>query len=274
MYDPMTVAFTIPRPWPYRSNFNRKDWFWPPMVTIWHVDPERGGSDDSCGWSRPPLSDTDRKIIDDLVDWESKHPYFASPSIPASAVVIDPNYDYPQMTPGDSLALTACAWQMIAKEKAHRTGRDHGGWRRVSKLTMREWVEIVQVATYPHDNLRSLLVSTHEEPPERVRRFFLCVMNAYNRFHRPWYRHPRWHLWHWKIQIHPLQTFKRWAFSRCCKCGKGFKWGYSPTTYSWNGTGPRWFRSEPDVFHSDCDRPNSSGACMVEDAAERGGGEG
>lgn len=253
MHDPMTVAFTIKRPWPYRSNFNRKDWFWPSIVTIWHVDPESDGSDDSCGWSRPPLTPTDRKIIDDLVEWESKHPYFASPSIPASSVVVDPNYEYPQMTPGDSLALTACAWQLIAKEKAHRTGRDHGGWRRVGKLTMREWVEIVQVATYPHDNLRSLLVSTDEEPLERVRRFFLCVMNAYNRFHRPWYRHPRWHVWHWRIKVEPLQAFKRWAFSRCCKCGKGFKWAYSPTTCSWNGTGPLWFRSESGVFHSECD---------------------
>lgn len=36
MHDPMTVAFEIPRPWP--------------LVTVWHVDPERDGTDDSCDW--------------------------------------------------------------------------------------------------------------------------------------------------------------------------------------------------------------------------------
>lgn len=70
-----------------------------------------------------------------------------------------------------------------------------------------------------------------------------------------WRLHPRWHFWHWQIQVHPLQDFKRWAFSRCCRCGKRFTWGYAPTTNSWNSRGPRWFRGEPDVYHHECDRP-------------------
>lgn len=47
MHDPMTVAHDIRYPWPwsksgsgYREN----------LLTIWHVDPECDGSDDSCGW--------------------------------------------------------------------------------------------------------------------------------------------------------------------------------------------------------------------------------
>ena len=70
---------------------------------------------------------------------------------------------------------------------------------------------------------------------------------------RPWYRHPRWHIWHWQVQIHPLQKAKRWAFSRCAGCGQRFPWGYSPATNSWGGNGgPRWFRSEPNAYHGDC----------------------
>jgi len=26
---------------------------------------------------------------------------------------------------------------------------------------------------------------------------------------RPWYKHPRWHIHHWRLQIHPWQSFKR-----------------------------------------------------------------
>ena len=69
---------------------------------------------------------------------------------------------------------------------------------------------------------------------------------------RPWWKHPRWHFWHWKIQIHAVQNFKRWLFSRCAGCGKGFKWGYAPTSTSWHGHGPRWFRGESHTYHHDC----------------------
>ena len=49
MHDPMTVAFEI------RSPIKRKNKFFPEgyrqsLVTIWHVDPEKDGTDDSCGW--------------------------------------------------------------------------------------------------------------------------------------------------------------------------------------------------------------------------------
>lgn len=78
MHDPMTVALEIRRPWPQRSGgpvkqppsliprgliYRRGDgswgtscfmewrgqrWYWPPLITVWHVDPEKGGDDDSC----------------------------------------------------------------------------------------------------------------------------------------------------------------------------------------------------------------------------------
>lgn len=32
--------------------WNGKRWYFPSLVTIWHVDPEADGSDNSCGWPR------------------------------------------------------------------------------------------------------------------------------------------------------------------------------------------------------------------------------
>lgn len=63
--------------------------------------------------------------------------------------------------------------------------------------------------------------------------------------------HPRWHVWHWRITIVPLQNFKRWAFTRCTKCGGRFKYGESGVG-TWDGDGPMWFKSEY-LSHMSCD---------------------
>ena len=129
---------------------------------------------------------------------------------------------------------------------------------------------------------------------QNAKSFFGAVMGKILRERRWWWQHPRWHLLHWvrkrdwskavdlvngapfkyrglpvpqwgiRIQVHPVQHFKRWAFSKCSKCGKGFRWGYAPCGNSWSGTGPRWFRREKDVFHSDCDRPESECVASVD----------
>ena len=69
MHDPETVAFDIKYPWKSRDREYRGS-----FVTIWHVDPEKDGTDDSCGWfirSRhldPKILD---KIIRDFeVEWD------------------------------------------------------------------------------------------------------------------------------------------------------------------------------------------------------------
>lgn len=79
MHDPMTGAFEIKYPWlsqwpdgtPYRPTF----------VTIWHVDPEKGGSDDSCDWwgKRRPLNKKERALyeaIDDLRHTLGNEPFY------------------------------------------------------------------------------------------------------------------------------------------------------------------------------------------------------
>lgn len=64
MHDPLTVAFTIRRPWPnirpHERRANERRWslpfvrvsgrmlYFPSLITVWHRDPEKGGDDDSC----------------------------------------------------------------------------------------------------------------------------------------------------------------------------------------------------------------------------------
>ena len=170
MHDPMTVAFEI------RSPIKRKSKFWPQgyrnsLITIWHVDPEKDGSDDSCGWCFPNLNKKEIEYCERLIDNEN-------------------------------------------------------------------------------DNLRSWFPS--KDHPVDMKRKLMRMCKLFKAKKRKWYQHPRWHFWHWKIQIHFIQTLKRFLFSRCAECGKRFKWGYSPTSHSWSGTGPLWFTSEKNSYHREC----------------------
>ena len=124
MHDPRVVAFQICRPWPFYvvSKLDGRHWY-PPMFTIWHVDPRKGGDERSCG---------------------------------------------------------------------------------------RWFVE-----------------------------------------GRPWWRHPRWHIWHWRIQWHFGQALHRYLFSRCAGCGKPFAWNEAPTS-GWNTPRSSLFRGEQGVYHGAC----------------------
>jgi hypothetical protein len=160
MHDPMTVAFEI------KSPIKRKSELCPngyrsSIITIWHVDPEMDGSDDSC-------------------DWFGNRRTKANGWYPAA---LD---DYASMSQDTQRAIDFVWWM----------------WR--------------------------------------------------DKLGRPWWKHPKYHFWHWQIQVYFLLNLKRWLWSRCTKCGKRFEWGYAPISNQWDGDGPRWFRGEPGVYHSEC----------------------
>lgn len=267
MHDPSTQAFLIPYGWRTETFANGKTWrYWKPFITVWHEDPEKDGSDDSCGWSRPRLNAEQKDICKSLAGDEVREPWFTA---------LDAKYN---TDPLQCEALLRGAFLLVSRCLENRYANRKG----IRPVTVQEATFWASIMTHNSvDNFRSSLCfrsgwhsnwyeegKPNTEDQDKYFRernaqdFFKAVMGYILRERRPWYRHPKWHLWHWRLQFHLGQTFKRWAFSRCCKCGNGFAWGYSPTTYSWNGTGPRWFKSEPDVFHGDCDRPASS--CMAQ----------
>lgn len=178
MHDPLTVAFDIRRPWPKYNN-TLKRWDWPSVATIWHKDPERGGSDDSC-------------------DWFGRH----------------------------------------------------------RKLNKRE--EAVAQAVW---NMEPILDNRPFYPDHPAHKEFQELRKAVHLWKRRSRLriHPRWHVWHWEVQVHFIGDLKRWLFSKCCRCGKGFPWGYAVVTSSWDSTGPRWFRGEKNVYHHDCDDHGKQG---------------
>jgi len=256
MHDPSTQAFVIPYGWRTETFKNGKKWrYWKPFITIWHEDPETDGSDDSCGYSRPKLTAEQRDICKNLARDEASEPWFM-------ALDAKSNPDALQCE-----ALLRGAFMLVSRCLENRYANKRGLRKPVTIEEATKWASIMTHNSI--DNFRTSLCfksgwhsngdgsddKRHRE--QNATGFFMAIMAYVLRERRPWYRHPKWHVWHWKLQVHVVQTFKRWAFSRCCKCGKRFAWGYSPTTNSWSGVGPRWFKGEPDVFHGDCDRPKS-----------------
>lgn len=240
MHDPMTVAHQIKSPFlKYgkngRDEFERK--YRETLITIWHVDPERGpGGDDSCGWFMRHYHG-DAAILEKIrkefnYEWDGTGGWFSEDGMPLYS----------------SIAITIAMFRRVAYVALG------SNWHKTDRFMKKHLYDIISFAENPVDSMHESITSRWGIRPkaERVEATSQIIYGCFLRWTRPWYKHPRWHVHHWKIQVEFMLQLKRFLFSRCCVCGKGFEYGESPTTYSWNGTGPRWFRSEKGVFHGTC----------------------
>ncbi|TAK59528.1 hypothetical protein [Methylobacter sp.] len=246
MHDPSTVAHEIKYPW-WRSKhqdvYGKWSYYHDSFITIWHEDPETDGSDDSCGWFIRSRH-ADQKVLEAIVkdfdfEWDRETGGWFHP------VSGDPR-----------LSLHAIALNMFATAVHRMFDYD---WDKRNAFMNAHLYQILYFAENNTDSMYEGLVQKYgrsRSREERVAQHAGMVYTWILRALRPWYKHPRWHVWHWRIQVHPLQSFKRWAFSKCCRCQKGFSWGYCPTSNSWNGKGPSW-TGEEGVYHNDCRNPEA-----------------
>ncbi len=183
MRDPMTVAYEIRYPWKAYSRAEREardsdfiKTYRASFITIWHVDPERDGSDDSCDWHnrKGTLNERERAVAEAVWDVEG---------------LLDNKPHYP-------------------------SSREHKAWQPL------------------HGAIMHLL-----HKPSRT---------------HWWQVHPRWHVWHWQIQVHPWQQVRRWLLTRCARCGGRFRYGESPVSHSWHSQKAGFLRGEKGMYHTDC----------------------
>lgn len=63
----------------------------------------------------------------------------------------------------------------------------------------------------------------------------------------------RWHVWHWKIQVGPLQDLRRALLTRCGWCGgRNTKTDPINVSNGWHRPRARWWQGEKDLFHHGC----------------------
>lgn len=221
----MTVAFELRYPWLAhrnpQSDFERE--YREPWLVVWHRDPCVRGDDGSCGWSTPRFTGDEKwvKALENDISFLRR--------------------DAPHALSSQRVREGWVAWELLWLERAafHHRGR-HG-------LTARQIASTLFGDSFPGD--RDDAFPFWSLPADEVARLFA---RRYLRLTRPWWRHPKWHVHHWRFQVPPWQTLRRWLFSRCQGCGKRFAWGYSPLSTSWDPNPPKAFRSETHVFHFEC----------------------
>lgn len=254
MHDPKTVAFEIRRPWYDKRTKEQRDEdrgkdrqgkfvfrYRPSWVTIWHVDPERDGTDNSCGWHSPKLTDKQFGRLKSAAWSEARERYFLRSNTKewhGSRVLAE--------------ALQKALILYVARILRLKISYEYAARSAAENIHHPDCVDpagkFCFLAGY-HTNFKE---DTERDREHHFAGIMANVASMILRDHRPWYKHPKWHFWHWSIQIHGVQNFKRWAFTRCATCGKRFGWNESGITNTWHGTGPLWFRSQRDVHHDRC----------------------
>ncbi|MBT2426136.1 hypothetical protein J7F02_10715 [Streptomyces sp. ISL-112] len=75
----------------------------------------------------------------------------------------------------------------------------------------------------------------------------------------------RFHVHHWRVQVHPLQHWRRLLLTRCTWCGgRSIKSDQTNISHSWDGPRARWWQGEKGLFHRDCssiERAHSTCVC-------------
>lgn len=237
MHDPMVVAFEIRRPWRDRPSKFWPKGYRPSLITVWHVDPETDGTDDSCGWfARARHVDQDKleKVREEFeFNWDSDHSGWfddmGTPRISTLAIGMD--------------MFSIAARVYFGSFDAAQPYLRHNVWDILHFCENRvDSIEPTITKRYGHDREREDL----------IRSMAACVYTYVHRANLPWYRHPRWHWWHWSFQVHPWQRLRRWLFDRCCHCGGRFAYGYSPVSHQWHSKPAKFMRPKEGLYHAEC----------------------
>jgi len=252
MTDNKTVAFDIKYPWKNKRGYRN------PFITIWHVDPKKDGTDDSCGRfirSRHLDQKKINKVIKDFeFEWDHTFCYgkkddeydeYESDNSDVEKIIHSCGWFHPNGDPNASVIS-------IVISMFYSAARIFLGHKKAKKYMKDHIWEIIYFSENNIDSLKNSIVRKFEkehdkkydktEREERIREFAHIVSSYIMRDVRPWYRHPRWHLNHWEFQIHPFRKIKRFIFKKCGICGKRFKYNES-VGGSWHGD---------KIYHHDC----------------------
>ncbi len=253
MHSPETVAFEI-----YLGAKKKKNGqYRSPLITIWHNDPESDGTDDSCGWFMRERH-FDKRIVEKAVklfesEWDSVHKG-------ENGFIYNCGWFNPQ---GENIVsvrgIVLSMYILAAKAVFDVDGKLGPGkmWKKAWKFVEKHYVRIMYFAENNIDSMRDVIIRkyqigcnveyTPKKRQEMIRECASIICADIVRKNRKWYQHPRWHIHHWSIQIHPIENLKRRFWDKCCICGKrGFK---SSPMSDWNGT-KRW--------HQECDNSDKN----------------
>jgi hypothetical protein len=163
------------------------------LFTLWHKDPEKHGDDDSCGWfirSYHGDENTMNEIVKEFEFNFKQNYWFQENGLPIFS------------TSGILLEMyNRASWIYFRHNRRKKTA------------FMRKYLlDILQFAENPTDSMHRAITSEMyyrsvehdrsivESREERIRHFASVVYGDILRKTRPWYKHPRWHVLHWRLR--------------------------------------------------------------------------
>lgn len=183
--------------------------------TLWHEDPCKGpGGDDSCGWfmrahhGDPKVFEAIRRAISRDFDRVSKHyaddmdgnKHNDPTAVPRAIYHMGyfcPNGDPNFSVPGIVMNMFFDAIHVYFKHD----------WKKSRRWMNRHLFDILHFAENPTDSLRDGIVGVFRsgrekfDREERIDSYARCIYGWILREERPWYRHPRWHVHHWQLNV-------------------------------------------------------------------------
>lgn len=69
---------------------------------------------------------------------------------------------------------------------------------------------------------------------------------------RSWNSRWKWHVWHWRIQIAPVDNIRRYLLRRCGECGRRFPYKYAPISHQWDSPKLHWWSIDRHAYHHEC----------------------
>lgn len=200
MHDPETLVCSINLPSFKNSYYPNGKIFVPwwrnggTILQIWHKDPCTDGSDDSCGYSCPKISTEDREKIKKIAisEFKSYHSQKIFDNFPPMAIAFT--------------ILHSINWQVFGNEKDFKQA----------------FQVAFELTSNPHDNVRNCFTVDAKE--DDFIRGVIALIRYQMLMERPWWKHPKFHVHHWKINFSILRT-RIWnkLFDKCYVCNKRFK---------------------------------------------------
>lgn len=262
MHDPdsLIADIRIPIPFCFTPNFcNGKRYRrYINIAQIWHHDPCKGGSDDSCGRFMR-ASHGDDNVIQAAVkrlewDWsrtfqlsrrdyeDDCEEYGMQPNLVRYVGMFKPN-GTPVMS---TIGIVINIYFAVLVEHFKINKNVDRARKKTHKYINDNLSSILLFAENPTDSLHSSITnvfgsevadSTDERQRERKQRqqiqsLVCAVYGDILRTTRPWYKHPNFHVHHWQIKLAPVQYLKR-LFQRCSKCNRHM-WR-EQRSYNWHG---------------------------------------
>ena len=228
---------------------------WLELAELWHHDPCKGGSDDSCGRfmrARHGSDEVLKKIVSRYeFDWDrvytSKREDHDDEDGAFRGETYFQGWFKPDGTPNLSvIGITLNMFWMAAFETFDSR-------KKADKFIRRNLFEILLFAENTTDSLFDgitmkfeigcNMVQTPRRRKERIERMASCVYGYIIRKARPWWKSPNLHVHHWRFVFPWFRSLRRLLWDRCCKCRKTLGWNKSVSS-DWSGTNLTCYRCE------------------------------